>query len=118
MASAGFKTEPFLLVALGYVYYTFTFNMILPLACWPPASAAAEKLGKFAIICLGILGESEFHLLQGFGFLFVLKCSSSLSSKVEFNIKTFQLEHTGQLEISVEDCSENALNLCPRSKQG
>lgn len=38
--------------------------MILPLACWPPASAAAEKLGKFAIICLGILAESEFHLLQ------------------------------------------------------
>lgn len=99
--------------------------MILPLACWPPASAAAEKLGKFAIICLGILGESEFHLLQwkgdrfkGFGFLFVLKCSSSLSSKVEFNTKTFQLEHTGKLEISVEDCSENALNSCPRSKQG
>lgn len=63
-ATTGFRTEPFLLVALGYVYYTFTFNMILPLACWPPASAAAEKLGKLAIICLGILVESNFHLLQ------------------------------------------------------
>ncbi|RMC15132.1 hypothetical protein DUI87_07314 [Hirundo rustica rustica] len=39
-------------------------------------------------------------------------------SKVEFNIKIFQLEHTGQLEISVEDYSENALNSCPRLKQG
>lgn len=63
-AATGFRTEPFLLVALGYVYYTFTFSLILPLACWPPASAAAEKLGKFAVICLGILVESEFHLLQ------------------------------------------------------
>lgn len=63
-AAAGFRAEPFLLVALGYVYYTFTFNLILPLACWPPASTAAKKLGKFAIICLGILVESKFHLLQ------------------------------------------------------
>lgn len=60
----------------------------------------------------------EGDRFKGFGFLFVLKCSSSLRSKVEFNIKIFQLEHTGQLEICVEDCSENALNSCPRLKQG
>jgi len=62
-AAVGSGAEPFALVALGYVYCTFTFNLILPLA-WPPASAAAERLGKFAIICLGILVESKFHLRQ------------------------------------------------------
>lgn len=60
----------------------------------------------------------EGDRFKGLVFLFVLKCSSSLRSKVEFNIKIFQLQHAGQLEISVEDCSENALNSCPRLKQG
>ena len=63
-AATGSRADPFVLVALGYVYCTFTFNLILPLACWTPANAAAERLGKFAIICLGILVESKFHLLQ------------------------------------------------------
>lgn len=45
----------------------------------------------------------EVDRFKGLGFLFALKCSSSLKirSKVEFNAKIFQLEHTGLLEISV-----------------
>lgn len=56
--------EPFVLVALGYVYCTLIFNSMLPSARWPAASTAAAGLGKFAIMCLGILVESKFHLLQ------------------------------------------------------
>lgn len=63
-AAARPGAEPFVLVALGYVYCTLIFNSMLPSAHWPAASTAAAGLGKFAIMCLGILVESKFHLLQ------------------------------------------------------
>lgn len=102
-----------------YIQYDTAFSLLASCQC------SCREVGE---VCHNLLGNScgkwvsptavEGDRFKAFDFLFVLKCSSLLRSKVEFNIKIFHLEHTGQLEISVEDCSENALNSCPRSKQG
>lgn len=75
-----------------------------------PCQHSCREVGE---ICHNMLGNScgkqvsptavEVHRFKGFGFLFVLKCSSSLKirSKVGFNVKIFQLKHTEPLEISV-----------------
>lgn len=77
----------------GLCILHFTFNLILPVAYWPPASTAAERLGKIAIICLGILVESKFHLLQwrwiglrSLGFFLSCNAHRHLKSEIKWSL--------------------------------